>query len=229
MGGVEHKLYRLRQEHIPVRRPRDARLPLPAEILEYNRQAEGEMNAAEHFFQSSGMKLSLFEFNQDMLDNRGRVIANGGFRYTQEDDDPKVTYSSNLGLRWQSKTGTFFTVIVRIEGDLLNTFEIDGGHEDYVKSLKMAFFSSKEIGSVGEQVGPAIQYARAFDIYETPSPFASWEVEGVKTEEEIDKYMEIEEKEGTDDLGGNVYQDWVEANIAGFIRFFTRTTGESPL
>ena len=229
MGGVEYKLYRLRQEHVPARRLQDAVLPLPAEVREYNQQAEGEMNAAEHFLESSGMKLALFEFNQDMLGNKGRVMASSGFRYNNEGNEPQAMYSSNLGLRWQSETGTFFTLVVSIEGDLLNTFETETGHEDYVKSLSMALFSSEEVDNAGDQVGPTVQYARKFDIYETPSPFAAWDIDGVETEDEANKYMEIEEKEGTEDLGGNVYQDWVETNIAGFIRFFVRTKGHSPL
>ncbi len=227
--GVPEKILHLQQEKVKPRRRPDARHSLPAEIRELSEQAEGEVNTAEQFLEETGIRLALFEFNQDLLGNRGRVTTDSSFRYTEKAEGTNLIYHSNLILKWGNIGQPYYSLVVGIEGDLLDTFEDEYGQEDYVKRLTMTLFQSSSPENRGQQVGPRIDFGRNFDIYDPLSLSDSSIMDEFESEEDADKYIEMEEKEGTEDLGGNTFKNWVEVNIAGFISYMQREMHQDPL
>ena len=226
--GVEQKFVQIQQEKVkPLRRP-DIRHSLPPEIRKLSETAEEEMNAAEEFLSTTGIKLALFEFNQDLLGNRGRVTTNSMFYYSEDGAGRKLVYRSNLILTW-GNSDTNYSLVVGVDGNLMDTFEDEYGGEDYTKNLTLRLFQGNRPGTIDRQIGPCIEFGSKFDIYDPNSLNDSSVIDKIESEKDVDKYIEMGDKEGTKNLGGNVYKNWVEANIAGFISFMQREMQKSPL
>ncbi len=226
--GVEQKFVQIQQEKVkPLRRP-DIRHSLPPEIRKLSETAEEEMNAAEEFLSATGIKLALFEFNQDLLGNIGRVTAGSMFHYSEDGEGRKLVYHSNLILTW-GNSDTNYSLVVGVDGNLMDTFEDEYGGEDYTKNLTLRLFQGNRPGIIDRQIGPCIDFGSKFDIYDPNSLNDSSVIDQIESEKDVDKYIEMGDKEGTKNLGGNVYKNWVEANIAGFISFMQREMQKSPL
>ena len=226
--SVQEQLARGNTERERPHGARDARRTLPPEFKELSMQGEQMANIADKFMEATGIKLALFEFNQDLLDNQGRINTYGGFRYIDPGDGESLVYYSYLNLTWRTPDETYYSLAVGVNGDLLDTFEREG-LEDHVRNLSIDLFQGKTPTGTKEQISTQRRFERYFDIFDPHSMDETNIPNGLSSREEIERYMELEEMDGIRDLGRNTFRDWAEANIAGFISFVRRELHQEPL
>ncbi len=237
--GVPEKILHLQDEaEKPQRFPDAKRYSPPEEVQELDQEAKEEMDAAGKFLEDSGIRLALFEFNQDLLNNRGRVKEEASFRYRVDEESESLIYHSSVLLSWRTQDRNYYTLIAQIEGDLLDTFPVDDEgrevkeipededeedyEESYRKRLTLSLFHSRNPDEKGRQIGQTIEFGGIFDIWDTERSRSTSVTYNLNSEEEYGAYHSIEKKEGTQDFETNLFKDWVESNIAGFISYARR-------
>ena len=222
----------LRQRHLERIIPNAVRKPITHLTPEQQAHIEDGMkmlDIAAEFLEVSGIKLALFEFNQDLLDNKGRISEDRGAHYTGNAEGESLTYHSSLTLKWQSPEEKFYALTIGVDGDLLDTLEIDGLGEDHAKNLSITLFQSGNPTDPGEQVGSTIVFGRYFDIYEPSAIDSVNTLESITNEKDAVNYVALEEKEDAEDIGKHTFKSWVEANIAGFVAYLQREQHQDPL
>lgn len=228
--GVQEQLGRYLLETTRLNAARDKRRLLPPEIQECAEQGEQIVNIATEFMEITGIKLALFEFNQDLLNNNGRINADNGFHYIETNKGKSLIYYSRLTLKWATSEDNHYSLVVGIEGDLLETIETDDEDEDedHVRKLTITLRRAPNPTDAGLLVGRPIEFGSFFDIYD-PEAISSSNSLAALEDEEVDTYIDLADKEGTEDIGGSTFKNWTEANIAGFITFIRRELRQDPL
>ena len=209
---------------------------LPPETRENVKQGEEMIKIATDFLERTGIKLALFEFNQDLLDNKGRLDTSSGLADDiKKDGTASLRYSAQLTLKWNTPENDFYTLRVGINGDLFDTYETEDGGEEHVKKIAMTMHHATNPTDPGDLVSQPIEFTGYFDIYDPEKAYGSnilFEAgisDNSDTEMNTENYIHLTELEDAREIGGSTFKNWTEANIAGFISFIRREQHRNPL
>ncbi len=123
---------------------------------------------AIEFMRTSGIKLALMEFNQDVLKGKGKLTTNV-FSTLEEGGHPSLFYASEMMLRWKKGvlSPRFYTLFSLISGDLYEGTVVEGTAQ-HKKTLSIDLMESPIQDELGTSNGLYVDYGNHF--FDTQSP-----------------------------------------------------------
>ncbi|HYM65550.1 MAG TPA: hypothetical protein VES68_03650 [Candidatus Sulfotelmatobacter sp.] len=126
-------------------------------------------NQAIEFMRTSGIKLALIEFDQDVLHGKGKLTTQVFSEHEKGETQDTLFYNAEMMLRWKKGllSPTFYALFVAISGDLYEGHIVKGVGQ-HRKTLSIDLMESRNESIMGTPGGLYVDYGNHYFDLENP-------------------------------------------------------------